>query len=260
MIFDRRNIEEIEGINTHDCYFTGITYDYEEKCVYFSFDDEYIVTSYSVKFCNTIHVSIQACELWGPTDRISSWYTRDTDSFMEQIKKDEYCGKEILDIPLDQFIGIEIGLISGDTIFMICEKIIIESKRKPMVPEYVLSELSCHNSEELQERAIQLVLSEKDFDYGLLFQPLEYHDYQSLKGNYAKILSCQSDEVLKPFLMRILEWIKDPEEPGAAVLFGRLCKMPKSLLEKPVLECIERARQSNDEKWLEQLNCLLQTE
>ncbi len=74
----------------------------------------------------------------------------------------------------------------------------------------------------------------------------------------AKVVSMRSDEELQPFMFQLLEWIADPNWPGALIIYERLTQMPYASIESALRFSRIRAEQAHDSSWLSMLNDLNQ--
>ena len=66
----------------------------------------------------------------------------------------------------------------------------------------------------------------------------------------AMILARHSDEELKPHLHRLLEWLQDPNWPGARIIEARLLNMDRKYLQSALESSIRQARKLDDTEWL----------
>lgn len=73
---------------------------------------------------------------------------------------------------------------------------------------------------------------------------------KSVWDGCAMILARHSDEELKPHLCRLLEWLQDPNWPGARTIEARLLGMDRKYLQSSLEYSIRQARKLDDEEWL----------
>ena len=66
----------------------------------------------------------------------------------------------------------------------------------------------------------------------------------------AMILARHSDEELRPHLSRLLEWLQDPNWPGARIIEARLLNMDRKYLQSALESSIRQARKLDDTEWL----------
>lgn len=74
----------------------------------------------------------------------------------------------------------------------------------------------------------------------------------------AKVVAMRSDEELQPFLFRLLEWIADPNWPGALIIYERLTQMPYASMEPALSSSRLQAEEAHDSGWLSMLDDLTQ--
>lgn len=74
----------------------------------------------------------------------------------------------------------------------------------------------------------------------------------------AKVVSMRSDEELQPFIYKLLEWIADPNWPGALIIYERLTQIPYASIESALRFSRMRAEQVHDSGWLSMLDDLNQ--
>ena len=74
----------------------------------------------------------------------------------------------------------------------------------------------------------------------------------------AKVVAMRSDEELLPFIYKLLEWIADPNWPGALIIYERLTRMPYASVETALGISRKHAKQAHDSGWLSMLDDLNQ--
>ena len=79
-------------------------------------------------------------------------------------------------------------------------------------------------------------------------------------GNCAKILSNKTDAELTPYLDKILEWLQDLNWPGTYVIIERLSHFESSLLLKPYISAINKAKITDEQEWYKHLTVLIKNE
>ena len=72
----------------------------------------------------------------------------------------------------------------------------------------------------------------------------------------AKVVAMRSDEELRPFIFKLLEWIEDPNWPGALIIYERLTQMPYAAIEPTLQFSRKQAQQRNKSGWLAMLDDL----
>ena len=74
----------------------------------------------------------------------------------------------------------------------------------------------------------------------------------------AKVIVMRSDEELQPFIFQLLQWIADPNWPGALLIYNRLTQMPYTSIESALHFSRTQAERENDSGWLSMLDDLNQ--
>lgn len=72
----------------------------------------------------------------------------------------------------------------------------------------------------------------------------------------AKVVAMRSDEELRPFIFKLLEWIEDPNWPGALIIYERLTQMPYAAIEPALQFSRNEAQRTNNSGWLAMLDDL----
>ena len=72
----------------------------------------------------------------------------------------------------------------------------------------------------------------------------------------AKVVAMRSDEELRPFIFKLLEWVEDPNWPGALIIYERLTQMPYAAIEPALQFSRKQAQQRNNSGWLAMLDDL----
>ena len=72
----------------------------------------------------------------------------------------------------------------------------------------------------------------------------------------AKVVAMRSDEELRPFIFKLLEWIEDPNWPGALIIYERLTQMPYAAIEPALQFSRNKALQTDNIGWLVMLDDL----
>lgn len=76
---------------------------------------------------------------------------------------------------------------------------------------------------------------------------------KSVWENCAKVIISKSDIELKPYLINLLEWLKDMNWPGADLVYERLQKMSKNDIKCAYNICLTMAHETNDRSWQQSL-------
>ena len=81
-------------------------------------------------------------------------------------------------------------------------------------------------------------------------QPLTPKHNKNVWGNCAVIISEKSDEIIKPHLVELLEWLQDMNWPGAFCILDRLKNYSdKNSVLSAISICLQRAKDCNDGTW-----------
>lgn len=118
--------------------------------------------------------------------------------------------------------------------------------------EEIMDMLDWNQPVEIQKQGIALA---KSINTIVPFiQPLTPKYSKNVWDNCALVISCESDEVLKPHLSKLLEWLHDMNWPGAEIIFNRLLKVtdPELLIDYNL--CLSNAKHSGDKPWEEALD------
>ena len=120
----------------------------------------------------------------------------------------------------------------------------------------IMDMLDWNQSEEIQQKGIELAGRIKYLNAFL--QPMPG---KSVWDNCAIILAAKSDEVLEPYLLRILEWLKDENWPGALIILERLKVFSEvGMLAFCVNERVRIASATNNQSWLRNMSELLENQ
>lgn len=114
--------------------------------------------------------------------------------------------------------------------------------------EYVMSLLDWNNTEELQNKGVQLAIEMNQIS--CFIQPMDPQYNKNVWGNCAKIVSVKTDEELKPFMVSLFEWLQDMNWPGAEIIYDRLIHIEAKLILNDFLYCLRTAIQTEDGTWI----------
>ena len=122
---------------------------------------------------------------------------------------------------------------------------------------YIMGLLDWGNSIEKQEKGIKLAKNIECIN--VFLQPCSENYNKNVWDNCAKILSARSNEELFPYMVELMEWLRDMNWPGAFCIFDRL----KGLVNEPLFEysysytiCLKYARALENETWENNLRML----
>ena len=91
-----------------------------------------------------------------------------------------------------------------------------------------------------------------------LLQPVTLEFNKNVWDNCALILSEKSDEELAPYLIELLEWLKDLNWPGAMCILKRLNEyIASSTFSLAYRACIDQAKLLDDKVWEYNLGMIL---
>jgi len=121
----------------------------------------------------------------------------------------------------------------------------------------IMDMLDWNNSAEIQQRGIEIAKYIRSINAFVL--PM--NPSKSVWENCAKILVDKPDEILNPYLFRLLEWIEDLNWPGALIVLDRLKKFTETeMLSFSVENIVRIASATNNSIWLGNLSELLDNE
>lgn len=116
----------------------------------------------------------------------------------------------------------------------------------------IMDMLDWHMMPETQAKGITLAKKLKTIIP--FIQPLTPKHNKNVWGNCALIIADESDEILKPHLVELLEWLQDMNWPGAFCMLNRLQKYEDTCSLNNSLEiCLKKAEELDDVVWRENL-------
>ena len=108
----------------------------------------------------------------------------------------------------------------------------------------IMDMLNWNNSDEMQSTGIALAKQVKCLS--IFMQPVG----KNLWDNCARILYTKSDDELRPYLSKLLEWIQDLNWPGAMAILERLQQFERDEVFIAVVGEFKRCAQAiGDELW-----------
>ena len=121
--------------------------------------------------------------------------------------------------------------------------------------DYIMGLLDCGNSIEKQEKGIKLAQNIECIN--VFRQPRSKNYNKNVWDNCAKILSARSNEELFPYMIELMEWLRDMNWPGAFCIFDKL----KGMVNEPLFEYsytigLKYAQALEDEVWENTLRML----
>lgn len=91
----------------------------------------------------------------------------------------------------------------------------------------------------------------------VFLMPLDRKHNKNVWDNCAIILSERSDDELRPYIDRMLEWVEDLNYPGALTVLERLMRYEdKEWLLVWLCRCMKIAKALHEEMWTENLHML----
>ena len=108
----------------------------------------------------------------------------------------------------------------------------------------LLEMLKWDQDEKTQKRAIEE--GKKVKHMSVFFQT----GNKNIWDNCAKIIASHSDEELKIYLRKCLEWLQDANWPGYDVIYNRIKIMPAEMIINEYRKSLEDAQKLEDEMWL----------
>lgn len=124
----------------------------------------------------------------------------------------------------------------------------------------IMKMLDCYNSEEIQQKGIELAKDVKSIN--VFIMPCNPESNMNVWENCAKILATKSDNILEPYAFQLLEWIADTMKPGGLIILERLknfSEMQGHLL-TAVKMCASDAIASENSLWIGAFTELLDNE
>ena len=120
---------------------------------------------------------------------------------------------------------------------------------------YIMGLLDWGNSIEKQEKGIKLAKNIECIN--VFLQPCSDNYNKNVWDNCAKILSARPNEELFPYMIELMEWLRDMNWPGAFCIFDRL----KGMVNEPLFEssytiCLKYAQALENEVWENTLRML----
>lgn len=123
------NKEQFDIYHYHDAWFQGFNYDYANRRITFSMEDEWEYDHFDLVFNNVIYFEAQSLSLWGGGVNLYHAHVRDELPELDKLyalrDKNDF-GHSELDANID-FIGIELIVNSGDTLLIICESVDVDA-------------------------------------------------------------------------------------------------------------------------------------
>lgn len=104
--------------------------------------------------------------------------------------------------------------------------------------------LSWNNAPEVQSMGIEMAKKIKFLS--VLIMPIED---KSVWENCAKILASKSDDELDRYFIKLFEWIKDMNWPGADIIYRRLSLVPSQKIMWAYKYSVSIAEQTHDDIW-----------
>lgn len=104
--------------------------------------------------------------------------------------------------------------------------------------------LSWNNDPEVQSTGIEMAKKIKFLS--VLIMPIED---KSVWENCAKVLASKSDYELDRYFIKLFEWIKDMNWPGADIIYRRLSLVPSQKIMRAYKYSVSIAEQTHDDIW-----------
>ena len=104
--------------------------------------------------------------------------------------------------------------------------------------------LSWNNAPEDQSMGIEMAKKIKFLS--VLIMPIED---KSVWENCAKVLASKSDDELDRYFIKLFEWIKDMNWPGADIIYRRLSLVPSQKIMWAYKYSVSIAEQTHDDIW-----------
>ena len=121
--------------------------------------------------------------------------------------------------------------------------------------DHILDLLDWNESDYNQQQGLKLAECVKSIN--VFIQPLDKGHNKNVWGNCAIVLSKCSDEQLRPYLDRLLEWLIDMNWPGAFSIYDRLKQFEDiEFLKYFLSSSINKAKALNENIWFVNLTDL----
>lgn len=121
----------------------------------------------------------------------------------------------------------------------------------------ILNMLDWNKPSKIQNKGIKLAQSTGEI--WPFIQPLYPKHNKNVWDNCAIIIADMDDDVLKPYLIELLEWLQDMNWPGASCIFCRLQRyLDGPSIDCAINTCMDKARLNRDKPWEDNLNMLVQ--
>ena len=104
--------------------------------------------------------------------------------------------------------------------------------------------LSWNNAPEVQSMGIEMAKKIKFLS--VLIMPIED---KSVWENCAKVFASKSDDELDRYFIKLFEWIKDMNWPGADIIYRRLSLVPSQKIMWAYKYSVSIAEQTHDDIW-----------
>ena len=104
--------------------------------------------------------------------------------------------------------------------------------------------LSWNNAPEVQSMGIEMAKKIKFLS--VLIMPI---GDKSVWENCAKVLASKSDDELDRYFIKLFEWIKDMNWPGADIIYRRLSLVPSQKIMWAYKYSVSIAEQTHDDIW-----------
>ena len=121
--------------------------------------------------------------------------------------------------------------------------------------DYIMGLLDWNKS--IADQAEGIKMAENIENINVFLQPCSKNYNKNVWDNCAKILSARPNEELFPYMIELMEWLRDMNWPGAFCIFDRL----KGMVNEPLFEssytiCLKYAQALEDEVWENNLRML----
>lgn len=261
-------VTDIINFDTYipDTVFNAVLYDRKNKKVSIKAQkDTPNGMEYSIDFYNVIKLETSMCDIIDESLHILDWKAT---SKKEQKLISGLSQKSDID---KKYMEIVINLTLNNKLTIACEYIlfgyssfenVFRNIYQTEINDSILSKIEkifnmidWNNREDIQQEGIELARQIENIE--MFLQPDIPLYSKNIWENCAKILSKKSDEVLKPYLIPLLEWLQDINWPGAFIILDRLKRYEDDeSFNQALNNCINKAKSEDDGLWLDGMSLL----
>ena len=110
-----------------------------------------------------------------------------------------------------------------------------------MHKEKIIEMLNCHNSNNIQQKGINLALKQKDLDF-----VMHYSSHPAYAKNCAKIITSLKYDKSKKYIYDLFVWMESFNNVGAQEIYEYLKKAPTEVIYNEYVSAKASAQKRND--------------